>query len=233
MRWRRIVFWFTFGLLALVVLALSWLWTADLGAFKPQVEQLVTETIGQEFTIDGEFHVDLSRHTTVIAEELSFANPEWAEDDHMISIARLEVTIDLWSLFRGLLLVEHLDLDDTKILLVNPDHSEPNWEPLRYWLFETDTTVEVLFGVVDIDRLQLRLESVERDRPLSLEVSTFDQAYREDAFLDLGLDATLDGKVVRLDGEIGTWDALLAGEDLQFDVEAVLDTFEFLDCDAY
>jgi hypothetical protein len=227
MRWRRITFWFTFSILALLVLGLSWLWTADLGVFKPQLERLVSEELGQEFVIDGEMHVDLARHTTLVAEELRFVNPSWAEDEHMISVARLEVTIDLWSLFRGLLLIERLDLDDTRILLANPGHSEPNWEPLRYWLFEVETTIEVLFGIIDIDRLQLRLESVERDRPLNLEVHTFDQVYRDDAFLDLGLDATLDGKVVRLDGEVGTWDALLAGEDVRFDAEAVLDTFEF------
>jgi hypothetical protein len=43
MRWRRIAFWITVGTVALIVLALSWLWTADLGAFKPQVERFVTE----------------------------------------------------------------------------------------------------------------------------------------------------------------------------------------------
>jgi hypothetical protein len=226
MRWRRIVFWFTFGTLALLVLALSWLWTADLGVFKPQVEQLVTETIGQEFTIDGEFHVDLSRHTTVIAEDLRFANPAWAEEDHMISIGRLETTIDLWSLFRGLLVIELLDMDDTRVLLLNPGHSEPNSEKLRYWLFEEESSIEVLFRVIDIDRLQVRLESVERDRPLNLDVESFDQIRRDDDFLDLGLNATLNGKVLRFDGELGTWDALLAGEDVRFDAETVLDTFE-------
>ena len=227
MRWRRVAFWIAFSAFTLIVLALSWLWTADLGVFKPQVEKLVTETIGQEFTIDGAFHVDLSRHTTVTAEDLRFANPPWAEDDHMISVGRLEARIDLWALFRGVVVIEFLDIDDTRILLLNPGHSEPNSEKLRYWLFEEDSSIKVLFGVIDIDRLQLRLESVERDRPLNLDVKTFDQVHRHDDFLDLGLNATLDGKVVRLDGEVGTWDALLAGKDLRLDIEAVLDTFEF------
>ena len=226
MRWRRIVFWFTFSTLALIVLALSWLWTADLGVFKPQLERLVSEEIGQEFAIDGELHIDLSRHTTLVAEDLRLVNPPWAEAKDLINVARLEVTIDLWALFRGLLLIEHLDLDDTSVLFINPGHSEPNWEKLRYWLFEVESSMEVLFGVIDVDGLQVRLESVERDRPLNLDVETFDQVYREDDYLELGLDATLDGKVVRLNGELGTRDALLAGKDLRFDVEAVLDTFE-------
>lgn len=227
MRWRRFILWAALGAIALIVLVMGWLLTADLGVFKPQLERLVTEEIGQEFSIDGELHIDLSRHMTLVAEDLRFANAPWAESDDMISVARVEVTIDLLSLFRGLLLIENLDIDDTRVLLLNPGDTEPNWERLRYWLFEVETDIEVLFGVIDIDRLQVRLESVERDRPLNLDIETFDQAYRDDGFLELGLDATLDGRVVRLDGELGTWEALLAGKDLRFDVEAVLDTFEF------
>ena len=70
MRWRRIAFWITFSTLALIVLALTWLWTADLGVFRPQLERFVTEQTGRSFAIDGEFHVDLSRHTTIIAEDI-------------------------------------------------------------------------------------------------------------------------------------------------------------------
>jgi uncharacterized protein involved in outer membrane biogenesis len=226
MRWRRIAFWVTFSTLALIVLALSWLWTADLGVFKPQLERLVTQELGHEFEIRGEFHVDLARQTTLIAEDLHFANAAWADADDMVTIGRAEVRIDLRSLFQGLILIELLDLDDTNILLLNPGDRAPNWERLAEW-FAEPSSVEVLLGVVDIDRLRLRLDSAERERPLNLEVAYFDQSHRDDGFLDLRLDAMLDGKVVRAEGELGSWDALVAGKNLEFDVEAVLDTFDF------
>jgi hypothetical protein len=225
MRWRRIAFWVTFSTLALIVLALSWLWTADLGVFKPQVERIVTEELGREFAIDGEFHVDLAGQTTLIAEELRYANPAWAEVDDMVTVRRAEVRIDLWSLFRGVLIIELLDIDDASILLLNPGDTAPNWERLAEW-FAEPSSVEVMLGAVDIDRLRLRLDSAERERPLNLEVAYLDQSYRDDGFLDLRMDATLDGKVVRIDGELGTWDALLAGKDVHFDIGTVLDTFK-------
>ena len=228
MRWRRIAFWFSFSVLALIVIALSWLWAADLGVFKPQLERYITEEFGHEFTIDGEFHVDLSRHTTVIAEDLRFANAPWAEADDMVTVGRVEVQIDLWSLFRGLVLIELLDVDDTSILLLNPGDTPPNWErPLQWFLEPSSVDLDLLFGVVDIDRAALRLESAERERPLNLAIERLDQSYREDSFLDLELRATLDGKKVAVDGAVGTWDALLSGKNFDFDLEAVLDTFEF------
>lgn len=226
MRWRRIVFWFTFSTLVLIVLALTWLWTADLGVLRPQLERLITQELGHEFTIEGDFHVDLSRHTTVIAEDLRFANAPWAEAGDMITVGRLEARVDLWSVFQGLVLIELLDVDDTSILLQNPGDTPPNWDRPLQWFLEP-SSVDVLFGVVDIDRATLRLESAERERPLNLSIERLDQSYREDTFLDLEFRATLDGRKIAVDGAIGTWDALLAGKNIDFDLEAVLDTFEF------
>ena len=230
MRWRRIAFWITFGTLALIVLVASWLWTADLGVFKPQVERLVTEKLGREFRIRGEFQVDLAGQTTIVAEDVRLANPDWADPDDMVTIGRAELRIDLWSLFSGPVLVDLVDIDDTSILLLNPGNAAPNWElPVATEPGPQDDADEpglgVLFAQVDIDRLQVRLESVERERPLTLVVERLDQVHRDDDFLDLELRGSLDGRRVGVDGELGTWAALLAGKDFELDLDAVLDTF--------
>lgn len=227
MRWRRIAFWVTFSTLALIVLFLSWLWTADLGVFKPQVERILTQELGREFRIHGEFHVDLARKTTIVAEDIRLANADWADQEHMVTIARAELRIDLWSLVNGPVLVELVDIDDTSILLLNPVDQPPNWElPVQDEPEDPDEPgLDVLFAQVDIDRLQVRLESVERDRPLNLVIERLDQVHRDDDFLDLELRGSLDGRNVQVDGELGTWDAMLVGKDFEFDLDAVLDTF--------
>jgi uncharacterized protein involved in outer membrane biogenesis len=227
MRWRRLAFWFTFTALALIVLALSWLWTADLGVFKPQVERIVTQELGREFSIRGKFEVDLARQTTIVAEDIRLANPEWADRDDMVTIGRAELRIDLWSLLNGPVLVELLDIDDTAVLLLNPGDQAPNWElPALEEPDEPDEPgLDILFGQVDIDRLQVRLESAERERPLNLAIERLDQVHRDDDFLDLELRGALDGRRVEIDGALGTWAALLAGKDFEIDLDAVLDTF--------
>ena len=145
----------------------------------------------------------------------------------MVTVGRVELQIDVWALFRGLVLIELLDVDDTSILLLNPGDVPPNWDrPLEWFLEPSSVDLHILFGVVDIDRASLRLESAERERPLNLAIERLDQSYREDTFLDLELRATLDGRKIALDGEVGTWEALLSGKNFDFDFEAVLDTFE-------
>ena len=232
MRWRRIAFWLSLGTLALIVLALTWLWTADLGVFKPQVEQFVTDKTGREFSIDGNFYVDLAGSTSVIAENVRFQNAEWADAADMVTVGRVEVRVDLWSLFGGPIVVELIDIDDAEFLLLQPENEEPNWvlpveeEPDP----EPETLepgVDLLFEQIHIDRVAVEFDSFERTRPMNLQLKVLRQQHRADGLLDLVLNAMLDGRVVKLEGEVGTWDALLAGKDVQFDIDAVLDTFEF------
>jgi hypothetical protein len=229
MRWQRIAFWLSLGTLALVVLALTWLWTADLGVFKPQVERFVTEQTGREFAIEGNFYVDLARHSSVIAEDVHFQNADWAEQADMVTVGRIEVRLDLWSLFNGPILIELIDVDGATISLVNPEVGDPNWVlPVVEELLseESGRDTEFLVEQIFVDGTQVTLDSAKRTRPLSLQGNSFRQQHRDDGMLEVELDALLDDRVVRIVGDLGTWDALLAGENIQFDVDVILDTFE-------
>ncbi len=61
----------------------------------------------------------------------------------------------------------------------------------------------------------------------NLDMERLDQALREDDYLDLEVRGTLEGRGLEIDGEFGTWDALLAGQDFDVDFDAILDTFSF------
>jgi uncharacterized protein involved in outer membrane biogenesis len=229
MRWRRLAFWLSIGTLTLIVLAITWLWTADLGVFKPQVERFVSEQTGRELSIDGNFYVDLARHATVIAEDLRFQNADWAEQDDMVTVGRLEVRVDLWSLIMGPFVIELVDIDDASVYLINPQDGDPNWIlPIddQPSVEETPVAFDFLVEQIDIDGSEVTLDSARRNRPLNLQIDSYRQQHRDDDLLQFDFDALLDGRVVRIDGEVGTWNALLAGQNIQFDVDSVLDTFE-------
>ncbi len=225
------MFWSAFGLMALVVLAMTWLWTVDLGMFKPQLERWVSEETGREFAIDGAFTVDLSRHTVVIANDVRFQNAAWADDPQMLEIGRAEVRLDLWSLFKGPIHVELIDVDDAVIRLAQPEDNDANWdlsteEAIANGEEESDAGMQVLFELIDIDRVHVVYDSFDRDKALDLRIEYLNQRHREDDFLDLELQATLGGSEIYLDGEAGTLQALMAGKDIHYSFESQLDTFE-------
>jgi uncharacterized protein involved in outer membrane biogenesis len=213
----------------MLVLAFVWLITADLGLFKPQVERFITETTGRDFSVGGDFSIDIGRTSSFVAEEVRFQNADWADDADMVTVGRVEIRVDFWSLFFGPVVVELIDVDDVNIQLIRPDDGDPNWVlPVgKDNSDEEDAGLDILFRQVDIDRANIVIESPDRTRPLHLDVEYLGQQHRQDDFLDFALRATLDERQIAVHGEVGTWDALLSGKDIEFDIEAILDTFEF------
>lgn len=232
MKIRKIAGWFTVVFVTLLAFVLAWLWTADLGVFKPQIERWVSEKTGREFVIDGEFHVDLARHAVVVAEDVRFQNAEWDDEPYMIEVGRAEIRVNLRSIFDGPILVELIDIDDVEIRLVQSGGGEANWAlPLQGEVDasaedETESGFEVLFSQIDVDKLHLVFESQNLEKPIDLRIDHFDQRHRDDDFLELDLQATLGGREVRLEGELGTWAALLVGEDIHFNLQGRFDTFD-------
>jgi len=230
LRLRRLAFWSGFGLLALIVFVISWLLLADLGSFKPQIERWASEKTGRQVSINGELHMNLARHSSVVAEDIHMSNAAWAEHAEMISIGRVEVRLDLRSVFSGPIIVELIDLDDAKLLLARPDDGDPNWTLPKQEAEQQEEHPEkkgILFEQIDIDRVQLTYSSPQRAKPIDLHIEQFSQVHREDDFLDVSFSGTLNGRQVQLDGEVGTWAALLARKDVEFDLDARLDTFEY------
>jgi uncharacterized protein involved in outer membrane biogenesis len=78
MRLRRIALWSTGGILLLLVIGFCWLWFADLGFLKPQLERWVAATIGRDFAIEGRFDIDLGRETIIVAEGIRLENADWS-----------------------------------------------------------------------------------------------------------------------------------------------------------
>ena len=228
MRWRRIALWSGLGLLALIVLAISWLWTADLGSFKPHIERWVSEKTGRQLSIDGDLHIDLARHSVVIAEDIRIQDAAWSGRADMITVGRLEVRLDLRSVFDGPILIELIDLKDAEIFLTRPEEGAPNWmlkEPQEKKEKSSDN-LEMLFRHIDIDRVHLVYMSPQRTEPIDLFIEYLDQTHRDDDFLDLDFSAKVGDREVTLKGEVGTWTALLSGKNVHYDFEATLDTFD-------
>ena len=229
LRWRRIAFWSGFGLLALIVFTISWLLLADLGSFKPQIERWASEKTGRQISINGDLQISLARHSSLVAEEIHISNADWAEQADMVSVGRLEVQLDLGSILGGLIVVELVDLDNATIFLAKPEQGDPNWVMFEALVEDAEEKKDsdkkgFLFKQIDIDDVQLTYSSPQRAAPIEVHVEQLSQRHREDDLMDVSVDGTLNGRRMKLDGEIGTWAALLARKDVQFNLGMRLDT---------
>jgi AsmA protein len=111
-----------------IVLGLLFLWLWDFSRYEPQIEAAVSEAIGREFRIDGNFEVDVLPSPTVLVEGASLANAEWGGEPDMITVGRAYVEVGLWSLLFQPIEIRRLELSDIDVLLESNADGEANWQ---------------------------------------------------------------------------------------------------------
>jgi len=128
MRVYRVLGYLLGGLLAFVIFIAIVAINIDYGRYKQNVELLVSETLGREFIIDGPFHLSLGRSIRLNAEKVQLASTDWSQEPTMVSVGRLEASLNLWSLINGPILIESLALDELQVSLEQNAAGANNWD---------------------------------------------------------------------------------------------------------
>ena len=79
--------------------------------------------------------------------------------------------------------------------------------------------------MIDADQVRVVYESPARTGPLDLRIASLRQQHRDDDFLELTLDGELNERTFDIRAVTGTWRALLAEQNVEYEVEGQLDTF--------
>jgi len=92
--WLKLAIGLFVFLAALVLLAVFFPWDSLRGP----VNRYVSEKTGRHFEITRRLEVKLGRTTRVLADGIEFANPDWAQDRHLVKAEAAEVHVRLWPL---------------------------------------------------------------------------------------------------------------------------------------
>ena len=222
MRWIKIVLIGVVVLLAAIAILVAVLFTVDLGRFKPQVEAFVSDQLGRQFRIQGLFQPSLGRQIHVVAKGVELANPEWAGEDALLRIQKLDVTLDAWSLVDGLILIENIALDDIAIHLEQDDGGLNNWTLLETDPAEepddTESALNLLIREARIRNLDVGYVDPARDAPLRFRASQIKQVQLDSGDLQLEVDGDINGTPITLDGTAGTFANLIDAGAVHYDL---------------
>ena len=123
----RIAKYIAFFLIALVVLILLAVVFIDENRLKGYTEQQLTDIIGREVMIAGDFDIDLGWTSRVRLEGLHLSNAAWSEQSEMVQMAVLEVGIELKSLLLGRIIIPEVMVERPRILLETSGNGHSNW----------------------------------------------------------------------------------------------------------
>lgn len=103
-------------------------------SLREPINRYVSEQLGRRFEITQHLSVHLGRSTTVRAEGVEFANPEWASEPYLLKASVAEFDIELLPLLLGKLVLPRIVLTEAKIgLQIEPDGR-------RTWALSRDTS---------------------------------------------------------------------------------------------
>ncbi len=114
--------------LVLVVIFFPWDW------LRGPINRYVSEQLGRRFEITRHLSVDLGRTSTVRADGIEFANPEWAREPYLVKANAAEFDIRLWPLLFGKVELPRIALMEPQIGL----QQEPDGR--RTWALSRDTS---------------------------------------------------------------------------------------------
>ncbi|NCF15680.1 MAG: AsmA family protein [Gammaproteobacteria bacterium] len=230
MRGTRIALYSLFGVLAVLAICLGIVLNLDFGRFQGKLEDTVTEVLDREFSIDGDFsvEVDLDR-IRVAASGVRLAGTEWSADADMVRVGRFEVSIKTLSLLSRPIHIESLDVEHVRVNLEQDDTGTGNWEFFEPEEQETpaeDTgppgDLPVIVDLASIVDVALIYASPERPRPLRFNASELVVELDDEDYLDIRLDAELNETPLDLSVRTGLVANLVTYRDVTFDVDANL-----------
>lgn len=107
----------------------------DLNRYKGYIEETVLRETGRQLKLNGDAKLGISLIPTVVINDVTFSNPEWAENPYMAKLDKLEVKFAILPLLKKQIVVDKLILQKPEIYL------ETSRDGVNSWVFNTDATV--------------------------------------------------------------------------------------------
>jgi uncharacterized protein involved in outer membrane biogenesis len=128
MSWARRILITVSVVVAIFVLAVVLLFTVDLGYFKSNVEDYVSQKIGRQLVIAGAFEPALGSTIDLVAEDVTLSNADWGVAENILELQRVVISVDTWSLFSGPIQVLNLEVEGLNVHVErNPETRRNSW----------------------------------------------------------------------------------------------------------
>lgn len=113
------------AVLAFIILFLS---LTDFGFLKTKVETAVSEAMGNEFRVNGDFSVKILPTPTLLIEDAYLNSPSWSKYPHKLEVGKAFIKIDLLSLLYQPIEIDNIELHDLVAVFELKADEQHNWD---------------------------------------------------------------------------------------------------------
>lgn len=210
--------------MGLLIFAVSF----NIKEYKQEIITVVEQRTGRDFSIQGDISLAPSLIPTVVIEEATLGNPDWAQRQSMLSIGRLEAQIALLPLLKQQIVIHRIALSQPVVHLeIGPD-GRGNWLLGNKLQSEQTPDADSALGQPSLDIRELQIDTAQityhgygKTEPITFNINLLTaepQAFGES--LKLNLQASHEGLPIQLQGSIGSMTQMLASGPYPLSLEA-------------
>jgi hypothetical protein len=199
---------------------------------KEKVKQLLTAAVqrltGHELSIRGDLDIDLGWQTTVSANDVSFANAQWAETPNMLTIKSLRAQIDIGALLEGRIVAPSIELDQPQVILAINKQGESNLPTMG----DKEEQAKEAFDLASIPVVRhfavrdgtIVYKDLGTDTQLEAQIASLSLEAQENQPITVSGKGSYDGAPFELGVTAGSWEKLRSddGEPYQFKLQSSL-----------
>ena len=152
--------------------------------------------LGRPVAIAGDLNVKLGWTPRIQVDDVSIGNATWSKDPQMAHVQRMNLRVELLSLFVGVPVMPVVELVEPQVLLEKNTDGAPNW------LFgDNGYLPDVRLGIIDVDRGIVRYRDPALRADISVKLQSSPNAADTPASLRFSGDGTFRGEAFRIDGQ--------------------------------
>ncbi|MDH3901658.1 MAG: AsmA family protein [Xanthomonadales bacterium] len=186
---------------------------------KGPVERYLSDFAGYSITLDGELEINTGKLIQIGANDISVSAPEWARHDKVVVIGRMNLVLNTASLFKDIILVETLEVDDLQINLETDDKGKGNWitanRPSSPPKEESGGAI-VVFNDIQVNNTSFRFLNGKKHIENVFNIESLSHHQQADGMLHTTLNGDLNNRLVEYTHTVGPYKNLLNGRDISY-----------------
>jgi len=192
------------------------------GLVKGPLEQYLSGLAGYPISLEGDLEISPGRLSVLTAKNIHISAPAWADNRDLISVDYLRLTLDTGSLFKDIVIIDSLQVDNLQLNLEIDANGIGNWINANALSADDSGSDEtggdpvVIFNKVQLNDADLRYKTGEEDIEHLLHIVSLDQHQQPDGMLHISMNGGFNDRLVELTGSVGPYANLLAAHDITF-----------------
>lgn len=186
---------------------------------KGPLERYLSDVAGYSVSLNGELEIETGRLIEVTARNVHLTGPDWAAQEDLVAVGHLKLVLNTASIFKDILLIEALKIDELALNLETDDKGKGNWvtadKPSSPPGKKSNGSL-VVFNDIQVRNATIRFRNGKTDVENVFNIDSLSHQQQTDGMLHTILNGDLNNRLVEYTHTVGPYKNLLDGRDINY-----------------